>query len=370
MKAACNGYIFVIILTSSQIKSLEVITPILIINYNGYADTLLAVDSCLNQSIANCRVYLIDNASTNLEGDKLAAFYANQPRVRIIQSAENLGFGKACNLLLSIAKKELNFDFVALLNNDAIADRHWLANLLNCAADTGVDMVASKMLQMANPVKLDNAGHLFLNTAEIIPIGYDEAEKLYNKRFENMGPCAGAALYSSKMIENIGFFDPYFFVGYEDAELGLRGIVAGYCSVFEPKAIVLHKMGESIKKIFDFKYSKRIQTDIYYSYFKLMPNAFLWFNFPFMVFKYLTVLLMNLLFFRFKFLKVLLAASFDSIFKERRMILKARADFYKKPINPISFWHLQQKSVFFLWFDIKRFWKYIILRKKMQFEKY
>jgi GT2 family glycosyltransferase len=345
--------------------------PVLIVNFNGIDDTIAAVNSCIQQQGASTFVWILDNASDNLEGEMLQAHFAENTLVKVLLSAENLGFGKACNLLFQKALAHSNFDFVALLNNDAIADKNWLQELYKAAMEENADMVSSKMIQMALPHLMDNAGHLFLNTAEVVPKAYDLPEKNFTGRFVNAGACGGAALYSAQMLKEIGFFDPYFFVGYEDAELGLRGMLCGYKSVFEPRAVVQHKMGASIKKVFNYHYSLGIQKDIFYTYLKLMPLPFLLLNLPFFLFKYGAVWLMNLVFFRWKFFKVLSVATWHTVYGERKSWQKARTQFYgTHGKRVISTWAIWKQSTFFLWYDMGRFWKYIILRNKMQFEKY
>src|SRR5690606_19625449 len=145
------------------------------------------------------------------------------------------------------------------------------------------------------------------------------------------------------------------FVGYEDAEFGFRAFVTGHKQVFEPTAIVYHKMSESIKKIFDYNYTLRIQSDIFYSYFKLMPTWFLIINLPFFIFKYFTVFIIDVVFLRIKFLKVLFHSFFKLIFTNRIKIIKARNKFQKFNSVKLSWWKIQQQTVFFLWFDAKRF---------------
>ena len=74
------------------------------------------------------------------------------------------------------------------------------------------------------------------------------------------------------MLEEIGLFDEFFSTGYEDAELGLRAMLAGYTQIFAPEAVVRHRIGASIDKIRDRRYAVRLQVNINYTYLKLMPG--------------------------------------------------------------------------------------------------
>ena len=55
------------------------------------------------------------------------------------------------------------------------------------------------------------------------------------------------------MLHDIGIFDEFFSTGYEDAELGLRAMLAGYRQIFAPGAVVRHQIGASIDKIRDLR---------------------------------------------------------------------------------------------------------------------
>jgi len=171
------------------------------------------------------------------------------------------------------------------------------------------------------------------------------------------------------MLCDIGIFDEYFNTGYEDAELGMRANILGYKSIYAPSAIVYHKESQSVSKIMNYEYLLKIQLNIFYSYFKLMPAFSLWLNLPSLLFKYLSILIIDVIFIRPKFLKIMLHAMYRTLFTERKTILNARHNFQRKH-RPISALKLQRKMEFFLWFDIKRFVKYVILRRKTEFERY
>ena len=68
---------------------------IIVVNWNADRQLLNCVDSIFSFGGAVVRsVVVVDNASTD---DSLDAISGN-PKVELIRSQENLGFGKACNL--------------------------------------------------------------------------------------------------------------------------------------------------------------------------------------------------------------------------------------------------------------------------------
>lgn len=342
--------------------------PIIILNWNGLSDTLECMEAIFKQTHQDFCVYLVDNGSKGDDAAILQGQFGTNPKVKLILNQENLGFTRGNNVILRQLIQE-DFKYVALLNNDAFAEPTWLENLIRSAEENQAGMVGCKMVSYFYPKQLDNVGHRMLNTAEIIPIGFMEPENEHNELQENMGPCAGACLYSVEMLRTIGVFDEYFETGYEDAEIGVRANVLGYKTVYEPSAVVLHKISQSVEKIRDYNYILKIQLNIFYTYFKLMPLSVLLINLPSFFFKYGLVLLIDIVFFRWKFLKILCDAIYRSTIKERSTIATARKAFHQKH-KTISTWKLLKKMEFFLWFDIKRFWKFIVLRKKTTFEKY
>lgn len=343
-------------------------TPILVINWNNAADTLACLQSLRKLQDVPFRVWVLDNGSDWGDLRTLQNGFPTDDRFQLLTSPTNLGFTRGANFLLQEHVLPANYPFVALLNNDTIVDPQWLSQLLATAHQTGADMVASCMINFYEPARMDNAGHFLLNTGEILPLGHDEPVDQYRTPREIHGACAGAALYRVDMLRNIGLFDPFFHTGYEDAELGLRAILCGYRSYYAPTARVYHKISRSINKIRDFQYTLKIQMDVFYTTLKLWPAANLWLNLPFFLIKFVFITGMNLFFFRWKYMRVLYTAIWRILFRERQQIRSARQLF--QPHRQLSAWAFQQKLVFFLAFDVQRFYKYIWKREKMVFEKY
>src|SRR3954452_11534522 len=81
-------------------------------------------------------VLVVDNASTDDTPEVLAA----HPDVRVIRNHANLGFAGGAQQGLDAATG----DWVAFLNNDAVADPGWLSALVTAAqADSRVGAVTS-----------------------------------------------------------------------------------------------------------------------------------------------------------------------------------------------------------------------------------
>ena len=305
--------------------------PIIIVNWNGYEDTIECIDSTNSLTEALYHIHLIDNGSDNDEGSKLSTLYEESDRITVHQYDKNYGFTGAHLKIWDEQIKDEQSDYIALLNNDTTVDPLWLSELVQTARDKQCGIVSSKMIQYYNRTKIDNAGHKMLNTGEILPLGHGQPISNYESPFENMGGCGGAVLYSTNMLREIGFFDNYFSTGYEDAELGLRAVVSGYECWYCPDAIIYHKGGQSIKKIFNEEYSTTIFTAILYSYFKNLSIIDLIINLPFLLFKYASMIIIDILFMRWKYLRIMLL----SVIQASRQWTLIRAQ--RKTVNRASF---------------------------------
>ncbi len=338
--------------------------PIIIINWNGYKDTCECLDSFL--SFYRSKVFLIDNGSDNDEGIKLQQRYRDNVNIKIILNKDNPGFTKGNNQILTTLLSKEKFEYIALLNNDTVVDPEWLTNLYKQALEKKADLVSSKMINYNDKNKIDNTGHLFLNTGEALPRSTGEMAN-QNVNGSNWGPCAGACLYSTKMLRAIGLFDEFFTTGYEDAELGLRAILAGYKSIYAPDAVVYHKGGVSIDKIRDLEYAIKLHENILYTYFKLMPWPVILVNAPFILIKYAGITLIALLTLRIRLLKVVYVSTWRLLTRDRKILLKARKDF--APLRKLTSWQILRKQTFFLKYYWKYFSNYVLKNKKTVFEK-
>ncbi|MDZ7740342.1 MAG: glycosyltransferase [Bacteroidota bacterium] len=267
-------------------------SAIIVLNWNNFADTKECIESTISQD-ENVDIYLIDNASSKHEQEALENLNHAWKFGELVINDENKGFAKAHSDLLHDLMER--YDYFFLLNNDTKAKENLLHVLKGAINSTDPDMISCKMINYWDHKIMDNAGHKMLSSGEIIPLGHGEAVDNFNQKFENIGACAGAALYSSKMLKDIGLFDDYFETGYEDAELGLRAFIAGYDCIYEPNAVVYHKMGQSIKKVFNYDYTLKIQCNIFYTYLKLVHWQVIAINFLPWLFRLLLIVLIDII---------------------------------------------------------------------------
>jgi len=343
--------------------------PIVVLNWNGIDDTIECIESLLDLQCSDYHIFLIDNGSNNNQGQELQNRYNKNSKITVTLYPENLGFAKAHIKIWDDRLKNLNVPYIALINNDTFVDQNWLTSNISFAQIYDVDIVSSKMIDYYRRDLMDNAGHQMLNTGEIIPIGFSMPIENFEAPFPNIGACGGAALYSKSMLEEIGFFDPYFDTGYEDAELGLRAIISGFKCMFNPNAIVFHKRGVSIKKVFNIEYSIKIQTNILYSYFKLIPFFNIILSTPSIIFKNFSIVIIDIVFFRWHYLYIWYKSCVN-IITNFSLIRQKRSDFYHQNNITIGTYEFSRLLKYFFYFDMKRFWNTIVLKRETALDNY
>ncbi len=340
---------------------------VLILNWNGLADTFACVDALLQTQGAAFRAIVVDNGSDGDDFAQLRARYEQDSRVEVRANAENLGFARGMNALLAelLQRDEAKPEFVALLNNDAIPEPDWLAQLLATAQKSGAGAVASRMIRYDDPDCLDNAGHVFLNTGEVLPRGAGQSPDVFSEPADVVGACAGACLYRLDMLEQIGLFDEFFDTGYEDAELGLRAMLAGFRQVYAPGAVVRHRVGASIDKIRDRDYAVRLQVNINYTYLKLMPVPVMLWNLPWILLKTCALLIVPLFTLRWRLLQV----QWLALVRSFGVLGKALQSRRRMPQRTMVLTRIIGSQRFFLGLYWRYFRRFVLARERTIFER-
>ncbi len=229
-------------------KSPEPRVSVVVPNWNGKVHLAACLDSLLAQSLA-AHIIVVENGSTDGSLEFLREHY---PKVQLIVHEQNLGFTGGVNAGIR-ASMERGDHFVALLNNDAVADKNWLKELVHTLEHhPKAGMAAAKILNHDGS-ELDSTGEILTSWGLSYPRGRAEHNlSEYDARTQIFGASGGASLYRIAMFKHIGLFDDYFFAYYEDADLSFRAQLHGWQTVFAPKARVTHQIGASSSKIKDF----------------------------------------------------------------------------------------------------------------------
>jgi GT2 family glycosyltransferase len=211
---------------------------VVLLNWNGAHLLPTCLDSLRAQTFQDFEIILPDNGSTDGSLELLAARY---PEVQVVRFPRNLGFCLAMNAGMSAARGE----FVFALNNDTELDpRCFEEAVAAMRADPSVGIVATKMVYYDDPSLINSAGHGCNDEGVVVDLGRLQPDsEWFDRPREVLGACAGACLYRKAMLDDVGLFDPDFFISYEDIDIGWRAQLAGWRARYAPTALVRHREG-------------------------------------------------------------------------------------------------------------------------------
>lgn len=248
---------------------------VIIPNYNGIKYIGDCLDSLKAQTMTDIDVIVVDNASTDGSIELIEKEY---DFVTVKRLDKNYGFCHAVNVGISMTKTE----YLILLNNDTKAESTFVEELYKCI-DSHKDTfaVASKMLQMNDPDKIDAAGDLYCALGWAFSLGKDGNKNKYDKEATVFSACGGASIYRKKIFDEIGYFDELHFSYLEDVDVCYRARIMGYKNRYTPKAVVYHAgSGTTGSRYNSFKVRLAARNSWYVIY-KNMPWLQIIINLPF-----------------------------------------------------------------------------------------
>lgn len=201
-------------------------------------------------------VFVVDNASSDGSVEYLSPRF---PKVNFIQNADNVGFGKANNQAIKLARGT----YTLLLNPDTLISEDTLRVMFN-------HMEQNPQTGAAGCKLLNPDGSFALESRRSVPTPSTALWKVLgltrlfprNKRFADYyqgwkdenepGPVpvlSGAFMfYRTSVLKELGGFDERFFMYGEDIDLSYRTTQAGYQIDYVPATSIIHYKGESTKK--------------------------------------------------------------------------------------------------------------------------
>src|ERR1035441_2402238 len=134
---------------------------VVILNWNGWSDTLASVESVLRLDYPNFRVLLIDNGS--VDGSVAHLRTIRDSRVELLELSENRGFTGGCNEGFKRALAT-GAQYVWLVNSDVvIEDRGTLSSLVALAeSDPKIGLVTPRIADPGEERRLTFSGGICL----------------------------------------------------------------------------------------------------------------------------------------------------------------------------------------------------------------
>lgn len=216
-----------------------------IVTHNSKEVISDVLDSIKECNIKNLDIYVLDNNSNDGTIDLIRN---NYDFVEIIESKENLGYGKGHNRIL----EKVDSDYHIIVNPDIILKREELQKMIDYMEENKeVAILTPKVLNIDGteqflPKKTPRIKYLlgrYENKFSICKKWRDE----YTLRNENItNPieidfCTGCFMFCrTSMLKQINGFDERYFMYFEDVDL-TREIQKIGKTIYNPKISVIHK---------------------------------------------------------------------------------------------------------------------------------
>lgn len=213
---------------------------VMTLNWNRKEDTIECIKSLFELDYPNYEIVVVDNGSTD---GSAQAFKQNSPNISVIENKTNLGYGGGFNVGIKYALNQ-RIKYVLIINNDAIADKNMLTELVKVAEnDTNIGIVTGKVYSYYDPNRLQTCGKIVnffsgdSNNVGEGEIDIGQCEEI--KEYEFLDDVFW--LVKTEVFKKAGMYDRNFFIYYEEVDLCAKVSKAGFKLMYTPYAKIWHK---------------------------------------------------------------------------------------------------------------------------------
>lgn len=248
---------------------------VVLLNWNGWQDTLACVKSLLDKGRAGAQIVVCDNASADGSFEHLRSALSQWPQTRegllvlsrseaesgrayakaavvLIQNGGNLGFAGGCNVGMRFAMAQ-GAQYVWLLNNDTEIEVGADAALLTrMQQDPAIGLCGSRLIYHHDRALVQARGgavydarrgvgtHIGVHEPLSAPEDADQIEAA-------MDYVVGASMMASRrFVDTVGLMTEDYFLYFEELDWATRGKQHGFKLAYAPASVVFHKEGATI----------------------------------------------------------------------------------------------------------------------------
>ncbi|MCM8785121.1 MAG: glycosyltransferase family 2 protein [Candidatus Omnitrophica bacterium] len=248
---------------------------IIVVNWNGWKDTIECLESLLSIEYPNYKIIVVDNGSSDdslkymidwtkgninieskfitlpfkkpikfslIEWQGYVSFIPEDSLITFIKNKKNAGYSGGNNIGIQFALKN-KADFTFILNNDTVVDKNILKEFLSAYEIFGPACYGAKFYYYSNPKKIQFSGVIF----DFLRMNfYNSCFNVNN--FKEIFYAYGAGFFlPCSIFEEIGLFDERLLL-FEENDLCCRIKKKGYKIILVPTAIIYHKVSSSFNK--------------------------------------------------------------------------------------------------------------------------
>jgi GT2 family glycosyltransferase len=216
---------------------------VILLNWNGLADTLECLESLAGQSRPADFIYVVDNNSAN---DEARTIQARFPSAIVLPQSTNTGFCGGNNIGIKRALAD-GAARLLILNNDTVMPPSLIADLFG-AFDSIPNAGA------ISPVITRPDGAIWFAGAKWEPhtagfrhilSGEPRAALTATEPFESPYACGCCLFTSAEIVNRVGLMDERYFAYYDEADWCSRMARAGFKSFVIPSTTLIHKVSGS-----------------------------------------------------------------------------------------------------------------------------
>lgn len=265
---------------------------IIILNWNGWKDTIECLESIYHINYSNYNVIVVDNNSNDDSVEKIKEYCkgkigvksnffhydtSNKPikifeynenefetaqkdekeisnilpseKIILVKNNGNYGFAGGNNTGIKYAVCIFKSEYILLLNNDTVVDRNFLEELVKAAEnDEKIGFVGAKTYFYDKKEVIQAAGGGKIDLKKVIAVEtalnqIDDGK--YDQNIELDYITGSCILCKKEVIDKIGMLNANYFMYWEDVDWCFRGRKSGYKSVYTFKSKIWHKVSVS-----------------------------------------------------------------------------------------------------------------------------
>ena len=201
--------------------------------FNGAKYLPQTIPAILEQTRPPDELLIIDDGSTD-NSVEIASRYP----VRVVRHEKNQGLAAARNSALSSARHP----FLAAFDVDAVAEPRWLEFLLEAFRHDGIAGAGGRLVENFT----DTAPDLWRS----LQLGQDlgdlpiEIAWPMPKRLGGFG-----TVFRTEVLRKLNGYDQRYRTNYEDVDLSIRLLQAGYRLCFDPRAVMRHMRRDTFSSV-------------------------------------------------------------------------------------------------------------------------